>query len=390
MRIAFHVPRASHLKPGFSGDKILVRELIEGLRKRGHDVQVVSNLNVRNVWRGRISPRQLSQEMRRVREEMDCFSPEAWFVYGASTTNPDLFGWRFASRNTSQQPVYILYATDLGTGKRVPEPWRSLYVRAHQQSLARCDRLSVYHPSSHDELIRYGIPEQQVSLFPPAVRFWNQNLPQDAARTHLGLPPDSPILFCASRFPDVDEPDSGKVQMLFDLISASSSLPAEAVLLIAGDGPGKTGLEQVISSLAKPCAIRLVGAVDHDTMPLYFAACDFFVYPTSVDRPWLSVLEAQSCGRPVVTMRTRSSQLTVQDGKTGLLATDLNDFRQAISTLAKNRLLTREMGRSAAEFIAEHHSLERRIDQIESMLDGSPAEPVMDSSTSSTPVSEGN
>jgi glycosyltransferase involved in cell wall biosynthesis len=262
-------------------------------------------------------------------------------------------------------------------------------VRAHQQSLARCDRLSAYHPSSHEELIRYGIPEKQVSLFPPAVRFWNQNLPQEAARKHLGLPPDSPILFCASRFPDVDEPDSGKVQMLFDLISASSSLPGEAILLIAGDGPGKAALEQAISSVPKLCSIRLVGAVDHDTMPLYFAACDFFVYPTSVDRPWLSVLEAQSCGRPVVTMRSRSSQLTVQDGKTGLLATDLNDFRQAISTLAMNRHSTREMGHAAAEFIAEHHSLKRRIDQIESILDGSPDEPVMNSSTSSARVSDG-
>jgi hypothetical protein len=54
MRIAFHVPRASFLRAGYSGDQVLVAGLIDGLRERGHDVEIVSGVDARDVGRGRV------------------------------------------------------------------------------------------------------------------------------------------------------------------------------------------------------------------------------------------------------------------------------------------------------------------------------------------------
>jgi glycosyltransferase involved in cell wall biosynthesis len=310
-------------------------------------------------------------EIRRVRTEMDCFAPDAWLVYGASATNPDLFGWWMSHRRAAAPQKYVLLATDLGSGKRIPLRWRNLYLRAHHRSLARCDAISAYHPSSRNDLIRHGIPEEKLSLLPPAVSPWEPGPDMQEARQLLGLPTEGPLLFCASRFPDLDEGDAGKMNMLLELISASTALPPEALLVIAGDGPGRSALEREIASLSRRCSIRLVGAVEHSKMPLYYAACDFFVYPHRVNRPWLAVLEAQSCGRPVVTMRTQSAELTVQPGQTGLLATNTDEFRYAIAALAANRERTREMGRAASGYITENHSIDIRIDQIERMLETS-------------------
>ena len=368
MRIALHVPRASHLRPGFSGDKILVRGLIEGLGRRGHDVQIVSRLNVRNVWRGRVRRDQLLSEMRRARAAMERFAPDAWLVYGASTTNPDLLGWRMLNRHTQRPRRYVLLATDLGTGKRLPLRWRRLFSWAHHRSLSRGDWISAYHPRSRDDLIRHGVPRQRVFLFPPAVCTFEKTPTTQAARRRLGLSPDGPLLFCASRFPGADERDSGKMRMLLDLIAASTSLPAQALLAIAGDGTGKAALERAIASVSPRCAVRLVGAVEHEKMPWYFAACDFFVYPSMVDRPWLAVLEAQACGRAVVTMRTRSAELTMLPGITGLVASDMDEFRRAIGALAADRPRARKMGHAAARYVAENHSLEAQIDRIERLL----------------------
>lgn len=369
MRIAFHVPRASHLKPGFSGDKILVRGLIEGLGRRGHDVRIVSRLNARNLWRGRVGREELRSEMRRVRAAMEDFAPDAWLVYGASTTNPDLFGWRLSSEQPPRPRKYVLLATDLGSGKRLPLGWRRLFAWVHRHSLAQSDWIAAYHPNSRDDLLRHGLPEQRVLLMPPAVCPWRQTPTMREARQRLRLPIDGAVLFCASRFPHADEGDAGKMEMLLDLVDASTALRSDALLLIAGDGPGRATIERAIASLPNRPAVRLVGAVNHDEMPWYYAACDFFAYPHPVDRPWLAVLEAQACGRPVVTMRTRSAELTLRDGITGLLASDAEEFRQAIGTLAANRRQAQSLGRAAAGYVAENHSLDVRLDQIERLLE---------------------
>ena len=67
VRIAFHVPRASHLEPGPSGDRVFVAELLAGLRERGHEPRTVSRLNARDVWRGQVTVGGLLCEALRVR-----------------------------------------------------------------------------------------------------------------------------------------------------------------------------------------------------------------------------------------------------------------------------------------------------------------------------------
>ena len=59
LRIAFHAPRASHLKPGESGDKVFVRTLLAELRARGHEIEIVSRVNARDFWRGHLPARRL-------------------------------------------------------------------------------------------------------------------------------------------------------------------------------------------------------------------------------------------------------------------------------------------------------------------------------------------
>jgi hypothetical protein len=119
MRIAFHVPRASYLDPGTSGDKTNVRNLVEGLTDAGHEVRLVSRLNVRDLWRGRIPAWRIATEAFRVRNEMRAFSPHAWLVYGPSTTDPDLLGW------WQHRGRYVLIQARGGRGRRLSAAWRA-------------------------------------------------------------------------------------------------------------------------------------------------------------------------------------------------------------------------------------------------------------------------
>jgi glycosyltransferase involved in cell wall biosynthesis len=363
LRIAFHVPRASYLGGGFSGDPILVRGLSAGLRARGHEVGVVSRLDANKVWRGRAPAGRLIPEAILVYGRMRRFSPDAWFVYMPSVNYPDLFGcWQRPRR-------YVLFAADSGTQARLPKRWRWLYAFAHRRSLARADKITVYRPRSADRLRSLGVPVERLCILPPAVELWDGLPSREDARRRLGLPQGAPVVLCVSRL-TLRRKDGrpGKTEMILDLLAAVSALPPEVLLVVVGDGPGRQQLEKQVARLGLGARVRLTGSVPD--VKVFYAACDVFGYPYGLDRPWVAVLEAQASARPAVSMRTDSAQLTVDDGRTGLLAKNLDDFREHLAALAGDRVRCEVMGRAARQYIAQTHSTEVRVKQIERLLLG--------------------
>ena len=81
MRVAFHVPRARYLEncPGgekpTSGDGMLIFNLLKALRKLGHEVRVVSRLDARDFWLGRLPKRRLIAQAALVRGDMKRLHP---------------------------------------------------------------------------------------------------------------------------------------------------------------------------------------------------------------------------------------------------------------------------------------------------------------------------
>ena len=146
-----------------------------------------------------------------------------------------------------------------------------------------------------------------------------------------------------------------------------TALPAVQLLLV-GDGKGRPTVEKRVAKKGLAERVRIAGSVE-DVRP-YFAACDVFAYPHSLDRVWVSVLEAQAYGRPVVTMRTDSGEISVEDGRTGLLATDMNEFREQLASLTADRARCERMGEAARDFIARTHTIGVRVGQIEDLLEG--------------------
>jgi glycosyltransferase involved in cell wall biosynthesis len=365
MRIALHVPRASYLEPGASGDPIFLQGLLESLRERGHEVEVVSRIDVRDYWRGRRRPWKLLADLVSVWRRMRRFSPDAWIVYGASATYPDVFGWW-------QRPKrYVLLATGIGKPDRMPRPWRWLLPRAHRRSLQRADVVTVYRPTSRKPLLEMGIPTERIRVLPLASPTWDRVPSQEDARRRLGLPREAPVVLSVSRLPE-PRPDGKpwKTEMVLELLESAASLPPQAILVHLGDGPGRRRVEEQAHDLGLDDRVRLSGAVEHDDAVWYFAACDFLAFPSLRDFPWLAVLEAQACGRPVVTTRTASGEMTVDADRTGLLARDRAEFDAHLSTLALDRPRCRTMGKAAREYIARTHSMEVRVRQIESLLVG--------------------
>ena len=341
--------------------------LLAGLGERNHQVRIVSRVNVRDFWRGRIPARRLLTEAILVHRTMKRFSPDAWLVYEASVKNPDLFGWW-------QHPKqYVLINTDAGTGEELPWRWRRLLAFAHRRSLARADEVAAWRPKIADHLLSIGVPQERLSILPLAVKAWDRMPSREEARRRLGLPQGVPIILCVSRLTGTrDDGRPSKTEWVLKLLGglALAALPPDVVFVLVGDGPGRQRVEEKVAKLQLHGKVRLVGSVAHDNVVWFYAACDLYAFSALTDRMFISILEAQASGRPVLTMHTRSAELTVDAGRTGLLAKDLEEFQAHLSALAFDRARCESMGKGGPEYIAKFHSIETRVRQIEDLLLG--------------------
>jgi glycosyltransferase involved in cell wall biosynthesis len=366
LRIAFYSPRTSHLEPALAhgGDPIFLDALFRALRDRGHDVRVVSRLNVRDLRRGHAPVRRFLEEALAIRKEMKRFSPHGWIAYNPSPTHPDLFGW------WQRRARYIILGPDTWLSRRLRRQWRWLFAFAFRQSLRRATKVSASRPAIARRLSTLGATAEQVQVSPPAVPIPMDVPSRDEARRRMDLPMDAFVGLAVSRFTSAEQSESKerKTQILLNLLGVWREMPSDSILVIVGDGPGRSQIEGSIAELGVGERVRLAGAVDYSKLKWCFAACDVYAYPDLVDRPRLSFLDAQACGRPVVAMRTESAELLVDDGRTGLLAADIDEFREQLTTLAGDRARCEAMGQAARAYVAAVHSIDARARQIEEFL----------------------
>ena len=92
----------------------------------------------------------------------------------------------------------------------------------------------------------------------------------------------------------------------------------DAVLKVAGDGPCRDELHALAAEL-NVRNVEFLGAVEQERMPSLYNETDFFLNGSRVDNQPLSILEAYSCGVPVITTDAGGIPDMVTDGVTGLI-----------------------------------------------------------------------
>jgi glycosyltransferase involved in cell wall biosynthesis len=166
--------------------------------------------------------------------------------------------------------------------------------------------------------------------------------------------------------------------------------------LFVGDGPERAAVERAAAGVP---GVIFAGAVPHDRMPAFLAACDIGVAPFDAARHpplqldffWspLKVFEYMASGLPVVTPRLPRLAQLVHDGREGLLydPEDGAGLRTALLALA-NRARRHQMGaaaraRAVREFSWDAHCrlLDERLRGLSAQRDGRGAPSAVRSST---------
>ena len=143
------------------------------------------------------------------------------------------------------------------------------------------------------------------------------------------------------------------------LIQAAKNI--DAVIGIAGDGPERKNLENLVREL-RLSNVRFFGFIDnHKLIKLYYRA-DICVVPSVWDEPLgLVVLEAMATKTPVVVTRKGGIPLAVKDGVNGLFIRPRNpkEISEKVNLLLKDESLRTKIGQRARKTIIERFTWEK-------------------------------
>jgi glycosyltransferase involved in cell wall biosynthesis len=333
--------------------------LADFLARRGHGVEVVTTADAEPAarpypvrWASRRSP------FRHVRSGLLVRGAalRADVVYATSMVRRAAIGSRLAGR-----PLVVKLVSDevferaaresryTGTldefqGERGGA--RTRFLRATRDRALRGAR-HVFCPSAYlrDLALGWGLDPKRVSVLanpapelPPLPR-------QDELRRELGLAENT--LVFAGRL--------GPQKALGTLLQALVDVPG-ATLVVAGDGPERERLEELVRTLRLDGRVSFLGAVPRERVLRLFGAADVSVLPSAWENFPHTVVEALAVGCPVIATSVGGVPEVVQDGENGLLVApgDSRALANAIARLLSDDALRERLAAAAPGSVAAY------------------------------------
>ncbi len=163
----------------------------------------------------------------------------------------------------------------------------------------RSDRYIVLSRYFGELLAReYGVPSDSIHVIPGAVdtaRF-HPHPDRSGLRRQLGLGQSDFVCFCARRLVKRMNLDS-----LVRAMAAVTRHTPGIVMAIAGTGPLKSELEQLIRELGLEARVRMLGRISGEDLVRWYQAADVSVVPTlTLEGFGMVTTESLACGTPVL------------------------------------------------------------------------------------------
>ncbi len=138
-----------------------------------------------------------------------------------------------------------------------------------------------------------------------------------------------------------------------------------AKLLLVGDGPDRSNVEQLTRDLGIQEAVRFLGK--QDPVQEILSIADLFLLTSGSESFGLAPLEAMACGVPVVCSDVGGLPELVQGSEAGYLCPlgDMDAFSKACMKILTDDSLHRKMARHARDHVVRHYDTHRIVVQYE-------------------------
>lgn len=141
----------------------------------------------------------------------------------------------------------------------------------------------------------------------------------------------------------------------FDLVC--NKFPEKPLrLLLVGEGSETDSLKKMVNKKKINDKVTFTGLVPYNEVVRYHNMMDIEVIPSLRESFGVSVLEASSCGKPVIVTNVGGLPETVEEGKTGLIVepADIEGLSGAINKLVVDKNLRIKMGENGRRWVVEN------------------------------------
>jgi len=227
--------------------------------------------------------------------------------------------------------------------------WMGRYI-ARAFTRSQCDDVqALIAPSDpmRDVLLEYGV-STPIHVLPtglPADRF---NAGQgDRFRAQSGIPLDRPLMTYIGRVAH-----EKNIEFLVQVFTKVRQSVPGAMLVIAGEGPARESLRQLVASLKLEKDVFFAGYLDRNTALLdCYAAANVFAFASRTETQGLVLLEAMAQGTAVVSTAELGTRSILKPGCGAVVVEEKRDeFAAEVVRVLQDDKLQRELGERGREY----------------------------------------
>lgn len=240
------------------------------------------------------------------------------------------------------------------------------YTLIHERSLIRRAPMVAVVSRRAARLIRrwYRVPEGVIRVLPNWVD--TDLFRPDASRRleirrALDIPPDHFVFLTASGLTK-----QKGVQIGLEAVARLWYIRPRPFLLVVGDGPYRSTLEQKLLTLGLSGRVRFVGALSNAETAAYYRAADAFLFPTlRMEGVPFVVLEAMASALPVIASRRGAVPEAVGDDGFLVRPGDVHALSARMQQLLEDPHLAKKMGEAARERVTRLYAKEMILARVE-------------------------
>lgn len=154
------------------------------------------------------------------------------------------------------------------------------------------------------------------------------------------------------------------------LLTQQPSLAQSLRLCIAGDGPQRFELQQLVKQLNLETVTEFAGQIPHAQVPDYLNKLNIYVAASRLESFGVAILEASACGLPVIVSQIGGLPEVVKEGITGCLI-EVDQVEQLVTALLKlieNQPLAEQMGKAGRQYVIKQYEWQNSVDILEAVL----------------------